>query len=218
MRFIWLVLFAVLLLGQLLAFLSGRMPARNGLPAAATSSSPALASVAAQTRDAWLEAIGDTPPAGREGPLPGGGTLLERGQLLLQLRDAETELARLHADVRISRDLDAWIRAAAGRSGEAAHGSELIEYIGGLLGWLQPFITPADNVVLERSFLNPDSGSPFPTLAFELKGAPSALGARLLEYEDRFRNWHLRELDLNRTGSDGGWWLRGSYAFGGDSP
>jgi hypothetical protein len=215
MRLVWMILFIVLLLCQLIAFMAGGIPQRR-VPPVAAAADPDLLELAMQLRDAWIETIDPAMELADAGSRKDVGTVLEREQLMLQLRDVQEVLSSLETEVRIAGELDAWLTSSSGDLQETGGRSTVLPYMAGLLGWLRPFLEPDGGVVMERSFLVPESNSAYPSLSFELKGDPHQLGSCLLEYEERFGGWRLSELELNRDGDSSSWWLRGSYAFGGD--
>jgi hypothetical protein len=169
-----------------------------------------LLGLARETVTAW-EGI-EIPPSEKDRQSP-GHSLLAREEWLLRIRDAEEAAQARGIEVRLTDDLQAWLRSSTTGAAESVEGERLIAYLMDLDHWLGMLAAKESKVQAERVFLQPDGGSAYPALQFELVGPPDRMAALLYEHAQRSLDWDVHELDLNRQPGEGTWWMRGSCAF-----
>jgi hypothetical protein len=170
---------------------------------------PSLIQLAHDINSEWASMLQQMPRSPVELPENRGQSLLERESLLLQLTDMEAALQTASAELGLGAELQGWVQAR----GEGVDPDSLSRFILALTGWLRAFGEPPPGLNLKRLALHPDTGGRFPSLSFELRGEPIAMGEGLLRVEGFADCWSLDELDLVRDPGLPGWWMRGSLTF-----
>lgn len=213
----WLLLWIVLLLCQILTAWITR--GRDKVPPPIVSAERReLLELAGETLREWDQrAFFAASPDKREGRIAGPGDLFEREEGLLQLRDLEARLRQAGAEVSVAADLVSWQGNQSGTTGIGIGEERGLAYLSGIIGWLESFLEEPGGVELERAHLHPGTRTLYPSLSFELSGDPESLREGLLGQLEASPNWILKELDLNRLAEKGGWWLRGSCEYEGES-
>ncbi|NDV62713.1 hypothetical protein G0Q06_09650 [Puniceicoccales bacterium CK1056] len=214
MRIFWILLLVLLLLGQLITFVSSKTPVPVIQPLA-VEASEGLYELVSETREVWKDAVYYTlNPVEISTGKP--ESLLDREQFMLELRDLEQTLGNSGGEYLITKELSRWFNASSGQGASKGNHSGISSYLAGLKGWMETCSSSAPHISLERSFLNPEISSDYPCLSFEMSGSAFDLGSFLIDYEDRFPEWQLKELDLMKSAEDDSWWLRGSFVFEGE--
>jgi hypothetical protein len=152
-------------------------------------------------------------PAIDSGGDSGGDPLMAREEWLLRIRDAEVAARERGMDVRVSEELNSWLRSSTGDLSDARDPDRQIAYLSQLGSWLTRWTTGFAGPVTERLSLQPDSRSDYPALQFELEGKAGQMAEFLHPHSAESLHWQLRELDLIRQSGGEGWWLRGSCVF-----
>jgi hypothetical protein len=209
MRRLWVWLWLAVLVGQLSSLIMVRR-FMSPVEAVHSAAEPGLVGLARETAAAWEEIEGLTPDVPE---LPAGNTLLAREEWLLRIRDAEQAALARGIEVRLSEELQAWMRSPSLGPVASEDGGQLIAYLTDIDRWLGRFVDQNGSVATERLFLQPDSRSSYPALQFELHGPADELATFLHGQVRRCPRWEVGELDLSRQSAGEGWWLRGSCVF-----
>jgi hypothetical protein len=218
MRRAWLVLWLALLAGQLLALrhMAGRIA--GDAPPYSAAMEAGLFALAVESREAWASLAGTVgADPGPADPPPGitADPLLRREEWLLRIRDIERRMHAAGSEARITEPLQAWLQA-----GRADPGNGLTDYLGALVQWLDASGEGEPGAAaLERVALQPEAGSDFPAVSYEMSGPPAVLARQLHGQLRAHPRWQLSDLDLNHPPGAPFWWLRASARFlGTDRP
>lgn len=212
MRIVWIIILVLLLLGQFITYLKTGKPL-PGTTTPAEGHFQGFEKLVSETRVAWKDALEAIPPDHPEPRENGEDRLLRREHLMLELRDREEALTRTGAEIKISSGLTAWFAAASRYSLSPGGGLDWMGYLTGLDGWLTILAGAGGEVAVERSFLIPGHSTGPPVLSFELRGSVPAIGSILLDYQSRFPEWQLDELDLVKEQPGEQPWVRGTFTF-----
>lgn len=204
----WPLLWMVLLLCQVVTiWMSRQIHGEVVLPQEQVD--PGLLMLAREINNIWMaEGILDDFP-GRQHPASRNDNLLTRESLILELTRMEQELTSMGVGLEIVEDLQAYLRNLDGSEDVTT----IVAYLSAVVEWVESCLVPAPLCTLERVGLYPGTRTGFPVLAFEMSGAPHAMGERLLAHADVNSNWGLQELDLLIGDTEINCWIRGSYAF-----
>jgi len=215
MRWIWVLVWLVLLVSQLI--LAGMLKnGRERAPVPVPAESVDLLELARATDEAWDEIRKDLFVV--ENPLPeeDGSDVkspIYRERLLLRIRDVENRLIRDSVDAELSDPLRDWL-AMGGLSKSAQTGSNhQVQYLGGLLSVLEAFSSAETGIAIRRLRLHPDGRSAFPGLYLEASGGPVEMGSLLFSEVGGAPSWNLVDLELTGPPVLDAWWLKGTCAY-----
>ena len=208
MNHFWLIIWLILLFSQMVAaWISQQFMGEVEFPPADLD--PFLLQLAHETNRAW-------PATGVSGmerkdaaPVSRNESLTTRESLILELALLEDKMIAHGVELEIVEDLQAFIGTLDGSESVIT----INAYIAGIIDWIRPHFDNSRECHLERLSLFPATALEFPVLAFEMSGAPEAMGERLLACAHENSTWNLEELDLLLDGPEEGCWLRGSYTY-----
>jgi len=215
MRWIWLLIWILLLLSQLVTALFLQRE-RQHAPHSVMADAPELLQLA-RAVDAKWEALrkGRSFEEGRPMDMLSRkqNNPFDRERLLLRIRDTEGQLVRSAVEVEVADMLRSWLeKGSLGPRPYSRQGATLA-YLDGLLVLLGELSSADSRISIERLRLEPDGRTEFPVLYLEASGPPVEVGTLLMDGLMKAASWKLIDLELTGPPELDTWWTTGGCAF-----